>query len=309
MTQWQLLCLGPPELWQGNQLVALRTRKALALLILLAVEGRVFSREELTAFLWPNSDEARGRSMLRNTLSYCRQAFGDTNGRILETTPQSVNLAGNAGLSVDTKLLQTAYSAITQPPSDQATLLSLLETAISHYRGDFLSGFSLPQTATFDDWARQQREMWHYRFSQILNTLSRLQLESGHHSQAIATLQRWLTLNPLDETAYRRLMQAYAISGNLTNAHQTYLTCRQQLATELGVEPSPETKALYSQISSHHPSIAPSLPRPSTPASLSIPFVGRTAEHTRLVAAYHVIQQRQPQLVIISGEAALAKPG
>lgn len=49
---------------------------------------------------------------------------------------------------------------------------------------------------------------------------------------------------PLDEAAHRRLMEAQALAGQRAAARQTYETCRAILQTELGIDPSPETKHL-----------------------------------------------------------------
>ncbi len=45
--------LGIPEICVGEQLLSFRTRKVLALLVYLAVEKGMHSRESLMALLWP----------------------------------------------------------------------------------------------------------------------------------------------------------------------------------------------------------------------------------------------------------------
>jgi two-component SAPR family response regulator len=61
--------LGPPEVSHDGRRVRFRARKALALLAYLAAEG---SRGEITALLWPASDERRDRTALRSVLSSLR---------------------------------------------------------------------------------------------------------------------------------------------------------------------------------------------------------------------------------------------
>lgn len=72
-----LLLLGPPEVRHAGQPATFATRKALALLVYLALEGGAHSREKLTALLWPESDTERARMALRRTLAYLREAIGD----------------------------------------------------------------------------------------------------------------------------------------------------------------------------------------------------------------------------------------
>jgi hypothetical protein len=66
--QW----LGPPRLLLDGQPVALPTRKACALLLLLAVGGSV-ARPRLCAWLWPDLDESSARRNLRRELARLRE--------------------------------------------------------------------------------------------------------------------------------------------------------------------------------------------------------------------------------------------
>ena len=60
---------GPPRVRRGDADVRFDTRKALALLALLAVTGRESSREALAGLLWPDLERSRARATLRRTLS------------------------------------------------------------------------------------------------------------------------------------------------------------------------------------------------------------------------------------------------
>lgn len=59
-----------------------------------------------------------------------------------------------------------------------------------------------------------------------------------------------LQVDPWCEAAHRRLMLALVHSGQRDAALRLYQLCRQLLADERGVEPEPETTALYQQIQS-----------------------------------------------------------
>ena len=69
MTELRLALLGPPVVLRDGLAVTFDTRKAVALLALLAVTGREHSREQLADLLWPEADSAKGRASLRRTLS------------------------------------------------------------------------------------------------------------------------------------------------------------------------------------------------------------------------------------------------
>ena len=76
MAELGLALLGPPVVtWDGAP-VSFDTRKATAVLALLAVDGRELSRERLAALLWPEADTARARASLRRTLSVTATAVG-----------------------------------------------------------------------------------------------------------------------------------------------------------------------------------------------------------------------------------------
>jgi DNA-binding SARP family transcriptional activator len=70
----QLKLLGAPEVRHAGQVVQFATRKALALLIYLAVEGDKQPREKLTALFWLESDGERSCAALRRTLAFLRRA-------------------------------------------------------------------------------------------------------------------------------------------------------------------------------------------------------------------------------------------
>ena len=69
--------LGPPVVLVRGRPLEVDTRKAVAILALLATDGRAYAREELAALLWPDADDPGARGALRRTLSTLRAAVGD----------------------------------------------------------------------------------------------------------------------------------------------------------------------------------------------------------------------------------------
>jgi DNA-binding SARP family transcriptional activator len=72
MGDFCLTLLGPPGVRHGGQVLLFSTRKGLALLIYLAVEGRVHLRKTLSEQFWPEGDARHGRAALRITLLHLR---------------------------------------------------------------------------------------------------------------------------------------------------------------------------------------------------------------------------------------------
>jgi predicted ATPase/DNA-binding SARP family transcriptional activator len=308
MERLSLRFLGPPEVRYQGQTLKFRSRKELALLIYLVVEGGQHSREKLIAFLWPDSDRQRGQASLRNTLVRLRQALAGA-GPYLIIEPSVVSFDFSRPFELDLDTVQTA-SQTSQETTKSADLThrSPLQAATAVYRGDFLEGFSLADAPEFDDWASLQQEAWHHRLERIFNRLSRLEFEMGQVDQAIDTTTQWLARDSLNEAAYRRLMQLYFLAGNRTAALQAYEQCSRILAEELRVEPDPETIALAERIrrmKESLPSSSSLIPHSSSFGDL--PFVGRAGEHSQLVATYQAVGQGRPQVVCVLGEAGIGK--
>jgi DNA-binding SARP family transcriptional activator len=75
MEHLKLFVLGQPRLERDGQPLALNLRKALALLVYLAVSGQPHGRDALATMLWPESDGREGRARLRRTLHRLTQAI------------------------------------------------------------------------------------------------------------------------------------------------------------------------------------------------------------------------------------------
>ncbi len=137
-TDLSLALLGPPAVRRDGARVTFDTRKATALLALLAVTGREHSRDQLADLLWPEADSVKGRASLRRTLSVTAAAMGD--GLIISRTAVALDLSA---VRVDVREFKTL---IARP--DAASL----ERAAQLYRDDFLAGFTLRGCPGFEEW-------------------------------------------------------------------------------------------------------------------------------------------------------------
>src|SRR3990170_3198077 len=324
MSRLHLFLLGPPEVRFGAKPVTFPTRKSLALLIYLALEGGPQPREHLAALLWPESSPDRSRASLRSTLnrlqSTLRQAGGQAQTSLLSIDHTALTLHPNPSFDLDLRSVETAYAQARaersrRAPPEDSTSLPVLQRAIASYRGDFLAGFSLGDAPGFDDWADLQREAWRRRLGLILDRLSEIQFGMGEFAGVAETASISIALDPLNEVAYRRKMRAHFAAGERGQALETYESCRAMLAAELGIEPEPDTAALAERIRTQappvHPHIRRSAPRPHRPdtsvAFLENLFAGRISEHQALVKGYDRAAAGQPQLVVLRGEVGIGK--
>src|SRR6266480_5606333 len=318
-----LTLLGPPEVRHSDQVLLFSTRKELALLIYLAVEGRVHSRKKLSEQFWPEGDAGHGRAALRITLLHLRHLLGE--GTDVSPVPHllikrdTLGLDFTSAIELDLHILLEACTSarastgttLTMPEVARRRLLAQLQRAISLPRGEFLEGFSLRDAPAFDDWVRFQREYWHLRTSEVFDRLSQMQFETGELEAAIETVSRWLVLSPLHEDAYRRLMRLHFAAGDRTAALDAYDTCRARLSTGMQTEPTPETVALASRMRAVAPprrKEAPTRALALSPAMLlDGPLLGRTTELGLLIKAYHTAQRGRTQVVLLEGEMGIGK--
>src|SRR6266581_7367375 len=323
MGDLSLRLLGPPEVRHADQLLLFSTRKELALLIYLAVEGRLHSRKTLSEQFWPEGDARHGRAALRITLLHLRHLLDE--GADVSPVPHlliqhdTLGLDLTSALELDLHILHEAWTSarasthtsLTMPEEAHRSLLAQLKRATGLPRGEFLEGFSLRDAPAFDDWVRFQREYWHLRTSEVFDCLSQMQFEAGELEAAIETVSRWLVLAPLHEDAYRRLMRLHFAAGDRAAALHAYDTCRALLATGMQTEPTPETVALASRMRAVAPPRRKEAPTPALALSptmfLDGPLLGRTAELSTLIKLYHVAQRGQTQVVLLEGEVGIGK--
>ncbi len=315
--------LGPPEVRHADQVLLFSTRKELALLIYLAVEGRVHLRKKLSELFWPEGDAMHGRAALRISLLHLRHLLGD--GADVDPVPHllikrdTLGLDPTSAIELDLHPLHEAWTlarastrtTLTMPEDARRSLLARLLRAISLPRGEFLEGFSLRDAPAFDDWVRFQREYWHLHINEIFDRLSLLQFEAGELEAAIETVNRWLVLAPLHEDAYQRLMRLHFAAGDRAAALHAYDNCRARLSTGMQTEPTQETMALASRLRAVTPprrKEAPKTPGALSPATLlDSPLLGRTTELSTLIKVYHTAQRGQTQVVLLEGEAGIGK--
>lgn len=304
----RLAFLGTPEVHHSGRGVTFPTRKALALLAYLAVEGGRHTREKVAALFWPEGDAEHARGSLRYTLAALRGALDEAGGVAHYVADRGVlGFDVDAPFELDTHTVEAAYAASAREPRGA---VEALVRAAEVCRGDFLEGFSLRDAPAFDEWVSSQRAVWHRRVTTILDRLSHAQWEQGSVAAAVETAAHWLRLDLLDERAHQRLMQLHLAAGDPPAALRAYEACRAMLGKELEAEPSPETESLAQRARARAPAAhgtRPGLPHRLADASLDTPLVGRADELTKGAELYHTARQGRPQFLSIEGEAGIGK--
>ena len=306
MQRLSIRVLGRPEVLLDGQPAKFPTRKALALLIYLVVTGEMHPREKLMALLWPDSATSAAQASLRNTLARLRTTLGEA-GAMVVATPDTIGIDPGADFELDLRVVSVSVAAIRT--TSQLPTPALLQAAVAAYRGEFLAEFNLADAPDFDHWVLVQHEHWHRQLTIALEHLTQRHLTHLALPEAIATSKRWVQHDPLDEAAYRSLMQAYSLAGDRSAALLVYQACKATLAVELDLAPDPATTLLAETIRLTTPSSS----HPARPISAfarsqrSLPLVGRADDFAGLVAAYASAAAGTLQAVVVSGEAGMGK--
>lgn len=316
MSDLKIRLLGQPEVSHLGQRLTFATRKALALLAYLATEGGMHERKKLKRLFWPEKDRAHGSTALRIALHHLRQAL--TEGMLPEheahliVTHDALGLDLSQGVDLDVQMLGKAWRLLqkrsvpeTLPGEVRRTLITQFQETAAMYRGEFLEDLLLRDAVDFDTWVEMQRQYWLKMIEQVFDYLSQLQQAEGEIERAIETIQRWCSIDPLNEDAYLRLMHLYLATGNRIAALKTYQTCVDLLQMELAASPSPQLAALAERIrtASFTPSrlsvahnkqwIAPE------PVLLNPPVVEREAEFRTRITQYVQASYGQPQAPLL----------
>ena len=319
-TDLSLALLGPPVVRRDGAPVTFDTRKATALLALLAVTGREHSREQLADLLWPEADSVKGRASLRRTLSVTAAVMGD--GLVVS----------RAAIGLDPALVRVdvrEFHALIGRP-DAASL----ERAASLYRGDFLAGFTLRGCAEFEEWQESVSEELRQALARGLQRLVAACIADGALERAAGHARRWLQLDPLHEPAHQVIIRLHGWAGQRSAAMRQYRSLVRVLDRDLAVRPLPETTRLYDDVRAGRlgpppvPAPAPAVddpgpdkddPAPDKAVAVAgtptWPLVGRTAELGTLRAAWRAAGRdgghsgigRRGRVVAIAGEAGSGK--
>jgi len=305
----EIRLLGPPNVTVEGAPIRVDTRKAIALLAYLAVQGDV-TRDGVATVFWAESASDRARATLRRTLSALRAGVG---GEMIIADRNRIALAD--GYWADTDEFESALAATVGHGHDSSDVcpdcLPDLERATGLYRGDFLVGFSIRDAPGFEDWARNLAESFRIRAGEAFNRLAIGRAAAGQYPEAIAAAAKWIDLDSLHEPAHRLLMLLHAWAGDRPGAIETYQNFVAILDRELGVPPLGETTELYAAILDEDLPPAPGVRRRIRAehverAATSSELIGRQREHETLRDSMDAVA-RGGRVVAITGATWMGK--
>lgn len=297
--------MGAPEVLVDGEPMDVDTRKATALLALLALDGGPQPRDRLVDLLWPDSTPDRARSSLRRTLSTLRSALGE---RWVSADRSVIEFDGSDGVSVDVARFEGLLDD-DHGHDDAATCercVPEMARAVAIHRGPFMDGFALRDAPDFEMWVLGHAQRLDRLVARAYTRLAAARAADGDYDRAIEAITARMDVEPLDEQAHRALMLFHAWNGDRAAAVDAYRTLVDLFDRELGVPPLEETTELYGAILEEDLPRAPAAPRrvasaPAPTVEVELPLVGRAEQ---LAAAVACLSERGGVLVVEGGMGA-----
>lgn len=195
MANLSIRLLGACQITDGSiPTMAFASNKERGLLAYLAVEsGYPHPREELAALFWPDSSEAAALASLRNALASLRRTIGDREASppYLLITRETVqfNRASDHFLDIG-EIVRLAGDSHQPPVSCEPADLQRRAAVLDAYHGPFLQGFTIPDSAAFEEWATLWRERLARLVLEELRWLADYYETCGEYSRALEYAQR-----------------------------------------------------------------------------------------------------------------------
>jgi serine/threonine-protein kinase len=207
-------------------------RKGLALLAMVAGSRHGVTREALLAVFWPESDEERARTSLRQLVHAMRTQLG---------TPDLLLPAADLRLNPDVIASDVGDFRAAIDGGDPAA-------AVACYAGPFLDGFFLKGADGFERWASAERAMLAHDAARALESLAGRAAEAGDLRASADWWRRLAQLDPLSARGAIGLMRALDAAGDRGAALRHARVFDALVRDEVGADPDPSVAALAEQL-------------------------------------------------------------
>ncbi|SDM49242.1 BTAD domain-containing putative transcriptional regulator [Nonomuraea jiangxiensis] len=270
--------LGPLEVStdDGTPVKVPEVKVRLLLADLLSHDGRSVPVDRLVEDLWGAAPPRDPAAVLRTKVAQLRRALesAERGGRDLVVwQPPGYALRVEAD-AVDARRFGV-LTGRARAVADPAVRAVLLADALALWRGEAYADFAgetfLQGTIT---------RLGEQRLS-AMEEHAEVELALGRHEHLLGDLAERVRRHPLRERFRTAYMQALYRSGRQNEALETYHDLRERLAGELGLDPSPESAALYQAILRQDTGLGVARLRGNLPVPVT-ELIGREAAVARL---------------------------
>lgn len=231
----------PGSVLTSDQFPGQQGRVAFAYLAL--ERARPVTHAELAEVLWPEALPAAWESALSAIVSKLRSVIAKAGLESAISTTSSrgayeLSLPADAWVDVEAAAdaIHEAESALRAGGPREAYGPSAVAQHIA--RRPFFAG---EQGA----WIEARRDRLRDILLRALEVRAEIYLWNGEHALALQSAKELTALEPFREAGHRLVMRSHAAMGNTAEGLRAYEQCRRMIARELGVDPSPQTKAAY----------------------------------------------------------------
>ena len=217
-----------PEAELGGE----RGRELLAALL---CAGRAVRRDQLLAWLWPGETPEAGAHALADAVAALRQAL---DAGVLVSEGASYRIALAPGDAWDVDELRRAPGELGAAEAPAAGWRAALER---------LGGPLCPEWP-HAAWGQAAREDCARAAAALRGGLATALLREGATDEARAHFEALVEADPENEEWHRGLMRCHARAGDMPLALRQFHACRSVLRQTQGVDPGPETEALYLEL-------------------------------------------------------------
>jgi len=224
-SRFRYRCLGPAELrGPAGRALPLRTRKHRALLYMLARKaGAPTSRDVLVELLWPDAGGPRAaKHSLTQSASLINKALGT---EVIVAAGKDLITMREGVLTVD------ALDFEDHAANGRA------EEAFALWGGDLLEGLWVRGAPTFERYLADERERLRRVLRGVLKELIESRQRAGNWAGMRAASEKLLEVDPLDEAAMLRYLEALILLDDRTLALRRYGEFEKRLKEELEAEP------------------------------------------------------------------------
>jgi predicted ATPase/DNA-binding SARP family transcriptional activator len=234
--------LGPVEVEVEGDLLALPGSRPRTLLTALLLRPcSVVSSDRLVDLLWGERPPAGPSNALQQVVARLRARLGPL-AELLRTAPTGGYSLTVPDGALDADLFEyLTREARARADRDPRAAADLLDRALGLWRGtayaELADGYAQPASVRLEELR-----------TAALEERAALHLATGEYAAAAASARRLLAAEPLRERPVEVLMTALHADGRSPDALAAFREHRTQLADELGLDPSPELRALESRI-------------------------------------------------------------
>ncbi len=232
--QTKIRLFGLPSIEVDGRLSRLtQSKKSIALLAYLVDQQTPQSREVVADLVWDATSTKQSLHRLRELLTRIRPVLVD-----LKTTRKMIWLEPEPDTEIDFLVWRAAHDAQS---------IDALNGALGQVRGEFLQGFSLPDVPQFDQWLRVAREQIRLDVQRGYQRLAEMCVTQKSWQLGEQVARRWLTIDPLDESAYELGVHSLIASHQLPAARQLYRHGVAYISDELGIDAAFVLAELYTK--------------------------------------------------------------